>query len=281
MSTEPSSDCRAASTEIEQLLRGPGAGGGVVRIGDTVRRLSMRMPSGAIATLRRLEALGFSGAPRYRGVDELNRHVLDFVEGEVAVSPLPPWVADDGLLVSVARLLREYHEALYGVRWDLLDLEWGYAPPMDYAGPLPCHLDVSPANVVCRDGLAYALIDFEEVALADVLWDLARTLRHWVPMLAPPDLGPVWAPVRGRQLERLALFLDAYGLDDDGRLRLPDALLANADATYNRMRLGAMAGDALYAQEYYGGHADRNRRARVWMTDGKAEITAATRGAAA
>lgn len=264
----------------EELLQGPGPSGGVVRWGDTVRRPPGRTPAGMLAVLRYLEETGFDGAPRYHGQDEYGRHVFDYVKGEVALPPIPAWAAEDQLLASVARLLRRYHDAVAAVDWRGRGLEWGYPAPPSYQGPVPCHLDVSPANVVCRCGTAIALIDFEQIALARPVWDVARTVRYWVPMVAPEDLSGPWRAVEGRRLERLALFVDAYGLDRDGRHELVDAMLANADVSYERlkrMRNEAAAGHLPYAPEWLTGLAERNRRGRAWVAAVKAELAAGIR----
>lgn len=264
----------------EELLLGPGPSGGVVRHGDTVRRPPGRTPAGMIAVLRYLEEAGFDGAPRYRGKDKYGRHVFDYFEGEVALSPSPAWVTEDGLLASVARLLRRYHNVVGTTDWHGRRLDWGYPPPPSYQGSVPCHLDVSPANVVCRCGTATALIDFEQIALARPVWDLARTVRYWVPMLAPEDLSGPWRAVEGRHVERLALFLDAYELDRDGRHELADAMLTNADASHERlkrMRSEAVAGYLPWAPEWLTALAERNRRSRAWVAAMKAEITAGIR----
>ena len=61
----------------------------VKRIGDTVRRPVQRWSPAVHSLLRHLEAVGFSGAPRFLGIDELGREILSFVSGEVALRPWP------------------------------------------------------------------------------------------------------------------------------------------------------------------------------------------------
>ena len=51
--------------------------GAVVRIGDTVRRPQRRTSPSVHALLRHLETVGFDGAPRFLGVDQVP--LLDFV----------------------------------------------------------------------------------------------------------------------------------------------------------------------------------------------------------
>ena len=94
----------------EVLLHGGLTNAGrVIRVGDTVRR-----PLSSAATwalLEHLERVGFDGAPRFLGVDDRGREVLSYVPGEAAIEPYADWALTDEALVSVAALLRHYHEA--------------------------------------------------------------------------------------------------------------------------------------------------------------------------
>lgn len=62
----------------------------VVRVGNTVRRNTGPWTPSVHALLRHLERVGFTGAPRVLGVDEHNREVLSYVEGECGSYPLAP-----------------------------------------------------------------------------------------------------------------------------------------------------------------------------------------------
>ena len=68
------------------------------------------------ALLRHLEYVGFTGSPRALGMDERGREVLSYLEGECGEYPLAPhWVTDEAL-VTVATMLRMFHDAQYGFR---------------------------------------------------------------------------------------------------------------------------------------------------------------------
>jgi hypothetical protein len=69
-------------TEIP--LGGGNVSGGVVRIGDTVRRPAGPWTPAVHALLGHLHAAGFDGAPRPQGLDELGREVLTFIPGSIA-----------------------------------------------------------------------------------------------------------------------------------------------------------------------------------------------------
>jgi hypothetical protein len=221
--------------------------------------------------LRHLETVGFDGAPRLLGQDEFGHWILTFVAGDVALPPWPDWVARDATLASVATLLRRFHKAVAGLR-PPTRMRWPTTAPRGYEGNVVGHMDVSMANVVCRNGEAVALIDFEEVGMVAAVWDVVRTARHWVPLIDPADLTGGLRSLAGRHVDRLQLFLDAYHLGEDDRARFVDAVLLNADVTYEQMRQGAAAGHPGYVREWTGHAAARNRRGRRWVEAHRREL---------
>ncbi|HCG01786.1 MAG TPA: hypothetical protein DEV93_14745 [Chloroflexi bacterium] len=255
----------------EQHLSGPGAGGGTIRIGDTTRRTEERAPEAMRLVLQHLETVGFDGAPRLCGQDEFGRWILTYIPGEVALPPYAGWVACHKTLASVAKLLRRYHDAVASLGVPR-NIKWPTIPPSGFEGNLLGHMDVSMANVVCRNGIAIALIDFEEVGPVTPLWDVVRTARYWVPLLDPVDLTGSLDRLDGNATLRLALFADTYGLEDHDRVRLVDAALLNADISYERMRQRAAAGHVGGLAEWAGVAALRNRRTRAWIAAHRTEL---------
>ena len=90
----------------------------VVRVGDTVRRPVGPWTPAVHDLLNYLAAVGFRGAPRVRGIDELNREVLEFVSGEVGIlspaDPLPWWFRGAEACWSIGRWIREFQSAQEG-----------------------------------------------------------------------------------------------------------------------------------------------------------------------
>jgi len=244
------------------LVGGMANVGKVVRIGDTVRRPIGPHSDAVHALLRHLDDVGFDGAPRYLGIDDKGRSVLDFIAGDVGLPPYPAWTAAPALLASVAGLQRRFHDA---ARTFVMpdDLAWDrtLAPG---TGDLACHNDLCVENVVVRDGRAVAFIDFDFAAPTDPLWDIAIALRHWVPVIDPADLVDGRAGVDQRA--RLMQYCDAYALDDvSSRARLGALIAAFLDQALVKVRDRAESGQAGYVELWANGYEGRNRRARAWI----------------
>ena len=102
---------RLVNRQREVPLHGGTTNAGLVtRVGDTVRRPLRPTSAATKALLDHLERVGFEAAPRYLGVDDAGREVLSFIPGQAAIAPYPDWALTDEALVSVAQLLRRYHE---------------------------------------------------------------------------------------------------------------------------------------------------------------------------
>ena len=82
-----------------------------VRVGDTVRRPAGSSRAAVRDLLLHLESVGFDGAPRYVGVDDHDREVLTWIEGDVPLPPYPAWAMTDRALADLGQLLRRLHEA--------------------------------------------------------------------------------------------------------------------------------------------------------------------------
>jgi hypothetical protein len=163
---------------------------GVVRVGNTVRR---PIPAGDSLTpelLRHLESRGFSGAPRYIGVDSAGREILSYVPGSV---PAELGHFPDTQISAAARLLRQFHDATLdcALRKDC---------------EVVCHGDASPCNCVFVDGVPTAFIDFDDASPGVRLDDLGYAAWLWI------DIGNDELDVH-QQGQRVAAFFRSYGLD--------------------------------------------------------------------
>jgi aminoglycoside phosphotransferase (APT) family kinase protein len=253
---------RAPDAEVT-LPGGMGSGGAVVHVGDTVRRPVRPHSASVAAFLRHLEAAGFAGAPRHLGLDDRGREVLTWVEGDVGLPPFPRWVADDALLLGVARLQRELHEAARtftpppDALWDRPNL------PSPGPGAIVCHNDLCVENVVVREGRVVAFIDFDFAAPGDPLLDIAIAARHWVPVRDPLDLDPALLGID--QVARFRAFCGEHGLDRSARTAVVGHLGAFLDRALVSMRSRAESGTDAYIAAWDAGYPEQNRRSRAWV----------------
>ncbi|GGK88733.1 trifolitoxin immunity protein [Planomonospora parontospora subsp. parontospora] len=259
-----------ATSHEEIPLLGGDVTEGVVRVGETVRRPTRPSTPSVHALLRHLEAEGFDGAPRVVGLDERGREVLTYLDGESGVRPLPEYAVTDEALAALAGLLRRFHDAAETFR-PPRDAVWEDGSNDDRAAELVGHCDVNLDNVLFRDGLPYAFIDFDLARPTTRLFDVVTTLRHWAPLADPVDLDPAQ-----RELAvgpRLRLFCDAYGLPARDRRRLLDLARLRFSRSYVIMRTRAAAGGG-WARMWAEGAGARIRRAGAWLDEHQDELHA-------
>jgi Ser/Thr protein kinase RdoA (MazF antagonist) len=145
-----------------------------------------------------LERAGFDAAPRWLGVDEQGRDILSWIDGETFVERgrMHPYIDDsagritfsDEQVAAAMRLLRRYHDT--------------------FGGDVVCHGDFGPWNIVWRDGLPFAVIDFDNAYRGDPAEDVAYALRMF--------LGYGFARVAPTELvQRTRAALDSYGAEFD------------------------------------------------------------------
>jgi hypothetical protein len=213
---------------------------GIVRIGDTVRRPPAEAPLAA-ALLRHLEAVGFEGAPRLLGSDELGREVLSFLPGDV-LGERPPVGAER--LESAARLIRRFHDATFG-------------SAVAGGEEVVCHGELGPHNTLFVGDEAVALIDFDTVYTGRRVDDLDHAAWFFVPIA--DDGGALDA--QGR---RLRLFCDAYGGVS------PEAVLSALAERFERARAWYLERALERGAAIFAGYAS-------WLAEHRDAILAAAR----
>lgn len=246
---------------------------GVVRIGDTVRRPHQSQSYAVAAYLDHLQRQGFEGAPRYLGRDSSGRDVLTFLEGDVAGATVEDRFLGDELLSSVARLVHALHQAASGYR---PGAEPFPTPATEQPSELVGHLDVTPQNVVVRDGVAFGLIDFDLAGETTRFRDSYNAAMHWVPLRAPEDLTT--GLTIADQLRRLRLFADAYGWTAPERIDLPRFGAAAAATSRARMKQRAEDHGGGWARMWDEGVGDLIARRGRWLRENEAAIVTALLG---
>lgn len=266
----------------------PLAGGdvteGVVRVGDTVRRPVGPHSPLVHALLAHLEAVGFAGAPRFLGLDRAGREVLSYVDGEVAGRPRPPWIADETRLASVGRLVRAYDDAaasfapppgvLTGGLPGVLPVEPpGIPPAPSYPAELIGHVDITPENVVFRDGQAHALIDFDLAKPATRADEMFNVLLWWAPLFDPRDVDPLLREVDVPR--RARILADAYGLSGTDRERVMEVAVLRTRRSWHLMKQHAETRGGGWRRMWDEGVGDVIKRRERWLDRHAATLTAA------
>ncbi|MEM7803066.1 MAG: phosphotransferase [Chloroflexota bacterium] len=197
-------------------LAGGNVNAGVVRLGDTVRRSMSAVSPTVHRLLKHLEDKGFDGAPRFLGIDDQEREILSFVEGE---SGIPSYLWEgDGPLIAAAQLLRRYHEATLDFPNDG-SFTWGIAYRDASRHEVICHNDFAPYNFIYRDQKPVAVIDFDLIGPGPRLRDIAYATYWLTPLSFGSDDLRTWSE---KDLQngsrRLHLFCNTYGVDVDRAL---------------------------------------------------------------
>lgn len=212
----------------------------VVRVDDTVRRPPE--PSGVRALLTWYERVGFDGAPRFLGFDEAGREILSFVDGDPAFAPVQ---ASDEVVAALGVLLRAAHDAQAGFV-PPAEAEWDTHVAGATEGEIVGHLDLFWTNVIFRDGMPFALIDWELAAPTTRVLDVALAATYWAGIRADEQLVP-WGVPLDRRAERLRILCDAYGLTTVQRAVLLDELVAQREGRLRRADWRVTGRDAVVA----------------------------------
>lgn len=182
----------------------------VVRVGDTVRRVAGLWTPQVAALMTGLRAAGVRYVPEHLGLDERGREVVEFVEGQVPIYPMPAWLWDDRVLRDVGRAVRAVHDGGLdgGLDLDLPRDGWRLAAvePVEVV----THGDVAPYNCVFVGRRLVALIDWDLAVPGPRLRDLGAAAYRFVSLTPSghPDGLELSAP---EQWRRVRVLCEAYG----------------------------------------------------------------------
>lgn len=241
------------SVDEELPLSGGNVSEGVVRVGDTVRRPAGPWTPAVHALLTHLREVGFHAAPRPLGVDGQGREVLTFVPGDVLWPDPYGWLEPPQRLARVARLIRDFHDAVQGFT-PPPDAAWQVLVPAEGADII-AHQDLAPWNLVVSGEDEWAFIDWDTAAPGSRLWDLAYAVHGFIPLSARSD------GQRTDAAARLRIFADAYGLDETERRDLAPMLGRRTRVMYDFLRDEAARGNQPWATHWAEGHGD------AWRSD--------------
>jgi hypothetical protein len=248
---------------VERLAGGTANAGGIVRVGNHVLRPANAHSSSIHAFLSTLRATGFVGASDPVSIDKDGRERLVYIEGDVPLRPYPAWAQTDTTLMSIASLLREFHESSQA--FDPAAYQWSSELADPEGGQIVCHNDVCMENVVFHAGEAVALLDFDFAAPGRPLYDVARFAHMCVPIDDESSAAQLsWT--HADRPQRLRLVADAYGLDRSGRSTLLEVLTDSLHHGAEFVRRRVEMGDPNFKEMWtrHGGQRRFDRRQRWW-----------------
>jgi hypothetical protein len=178
----------------------------IARIGRTVRREVHQNTPAVTALLNHLEETGFAAAPRWLGFDEEGRETLSYITGTAGHYPLKPYVLSESTLTRLGILLRRFHDATINFTLPK-NVVWQNA--INGKREVICHGDAGPYNIIFRNNLPVALIDFERATPGPRIWDIAFVIYRFAPLCDSPRQALTPALLQ-KIARRIRVFLNAY-----------------------------------------------------------------------
>ncbi|MGJ9414263.1 phosphotransferase [Aeromicrobium sp. CF4.19] len=231
------------SDDVEHL---PGAVGGVLRVGRTVRRPTGPWTPAVHGLLDHLAEAGLGGLPRLQGLDEEGREVLSYVEGRGV--PVDAEVVLDSVLVEAVTWLREFHDVVEDYRPEG-ELPWRGGTRALADDEIICHHDPGAYNWIIQSGHFVAMIDWDMAGPGRPIEDLAFLAWTGIPLYR--DIGAA------ETARRLELLVDAYG--EWGPMRVLEAVVERMTSASDRIEAGIARGDAGIANLQKVGEPQRTR----------------------
>lgn len=141
-----------------ETLYGGNVSGGVIRVGDTVRRPMGEWSPAIHKLLLHLESVGFDGAPRFLGIDEVGREILEYIPGVVPYDERHyRYLGTDRAVFLAGQLLRRFHDAVAPFEfpptsaWREPKRADDAADFVDERGLIVCHNDPAAWNLIMGD----------------------------------------------------------------------------------------------------------------------------------
>lgn len=212
---------------------------------------------------------GFANIPTPYGIDEDGNEIVSYVEGVVYNDGLPECFLCDGVLVSVAKLLRRYHDIGAGYIDKLTGNEiWMLENqlPME----VMCHGDFAPYNVTFVDDVVSGIIDFDTLHPGPRLWDIAYAVYRWIPVVSPEN--PEYRDCLDEQIRKLKVFVDAYGLNEASRKELPTMMIKRIESLIIYMKKQAGLGNEDFARNIADGHMTLYQQDVEYISEHKEKI---------
>ncbi|HSX01867.1 MAG TPA: phosphotransferase [Candidatus Saccharimonadia bacterium] len=177
------------SLQPEVPLHGGALNANIARIGNTVHREQSKNAAFVHKLFLYLEKADFAEAPRFLGIDNKNREILTYFEGNV-----PPGSGvklNDAKLENVAKLIRRYHDVTADSK-------------LSSKSEIVAHGDLGPHNTVFQNDTPIGFIDWDEAAPGARLRDFAYAVDCYTDLINK-NIDTM------EQVRRVKLMCQAYG----------------------------------------------------------------------
>lgn len=192
---------------MEMILNG-GNMNAPVLIGNAVHRVTTDSTETIHRLLNHLKVKGIDWIPEVRGFDDSGREILSFIHGEVP-HQMPRWVWSKENLITVARAMRQLHDAT--ADFNFSDAHWEL--PSSHPVEVICHNDFAPYNCVFENGKFKGLFDFDMCSPGSRLWDIAYCAYRYIPLMPnrKNEISDEISPFNSTEmLRRTEIFLKTY-----------------------------------------------------------------------
>ena len=253
-------------SEIPEDLQGGSTE--VTKAGDRVLRSRRQGSTNVEWLLTVLERRGFRYSPRFLGLSDDDRQVLEFMEGRAGSYPLPAALRSDEALISAARALRSLHEVTSDLATEVLD-GWMLEAVEPYE--VICHGDFAPYNCVFDGSGLVGIIDFDTAHPGPRIRDVAYAIYRFAPLTAPGNA--VGFGSLAEQARRARLFYDKYG--EVNRTQVVEAVRRRLLDLVRYMRAQAAQGDTAFQSHLDDGHDTTYLRDIHYLRTNAAALTRA------
>ena len=193
----------------------------VTKVGGRVLRARRQGSTNVERLLTVLGRRGFRYSPRFVGLSDDDRQVLEFIEGQAGAYPLPEELRHDEALISAARALRSLHEVTSDLATEVLD-GWMLEAVEPYE--VICHGDFAPYNCVFDGSRLVGIIDFDTAHPGPRIRDIAYAIYRFTPLTATRERRRIRLSGRAGSAGSAVLRRVRGGESDSGhRGRVPTA----------------------------------------------------------
>lgn len=175
-----------------------------------------------------LRSKGLDNVPKPLGSDRFGNTILSYVEGETCNYPVSEDIKSEHTLISVAKLLRRYHD-ISEQYINTVDFPLdGWMLPTNTPIEVICHNDFAPYNICFNNCEAIGLIDFETVSPGPRDWDVAYALYRFAPFTHPCNKDGFGTLTN--QTRRAKIFCDTYKLSESNREHIASVIIERLEA---------------------------------------------------